>query len=334
MAETPPIVYILHGEDEYAISQQVKELETHLGDPANAALNTTRIEGGAFRLDDLISVTSAMPFLARRRLVILNKVLGKVDQSPAGRKKFLEMLEKIPPTTALVVVEDHTLKSSKEGKKDDPHWLEAWAKKEPQRAFVRQFPLPKGSEWNKRIQERARVAGGQFSVRAAELLYVLVDGDLRLADQEVQKLIAYVNYSRPVDVDDVQAVTADVGQGDIFALVDAMGSRDGKKALQMLNRLLEYQDYLSIFGMVVRQFRLMIQTRAILDEGGGKQDIWPRVIKSSFLADKLIAQARRFSMDDLKQIYHKLLNIDEAHKTSQTPGELGLEILVTSLAIE
>jgi DNA polymerase-3 subunit delta len=101
----------------------------------------------------------------------------------------------------------------------------------------------------------------------------------------------------------------------------------------MLHRLLDYQDYLSIFGMVVRQFRLLVQTREILDEGGGKADMMQRLTKSAYLGDKLIAQARKFSLDDLKRIYHKLLDIDEAHKTSQMPGELALEMLVTALAI-
>ena len=58
-----------------------------------------------------------------------------------------------------------------------------------------------------------------------------------------------------------------------------------------------------------------------------------QVVKSRFLADKLIPQARKFSMDDLKRIYHKLLDIDEAQKTGQAPGELAMEMLVTSLAI-
>jgi DNA polymerase III subunit delta len=333
MVETPPIVYILHGEDEYGITQTLKELESHLGDPTNAALNTTRLEGAGFKMEELLSVATAMPFLARRRLVILNKVLARVDQVVQGREKFLELLEKVPPSTALIIIEDHTLRNPKSGKKDEPHWVVAWAENAGKRVYVKPFPLLKGSDWNKRIHEMAKRAGGQISPRAAELLYSLVDGDLRLADQEVQKLVAYANYTRPVDVDDVQALTADVGQGDIFILVDAMGNRDGKKALQMLRRLMEYQDTLSIFGMVVRQFRLLVQTRAILDEGGGASEILQRLTKSAYLADKLILQARKFSLDDLKQVYHKLLDIDEAQKTSQVPGELALEMLVTALAI-
>jgi len=331
MAGDPPVVYIFHGDDEYAIAGALKELESRLGNPANVALNMTRFEAANFGLEGLLSVVSAMPFLAKRRIVHLNKALGKMEQSSTVRDKFLALIEKIPSTTALIITEDQILKGSKP---DKPHWLVAWAEENSKTAYIKPFPLPKGSEWTKRVQEMAKTARGQFTPGAAELLYTLVDGDLLLADQEVQKLLAYVNYSRPVEADDVQSLTADVGQGDIFALVDAIGNRDGKNALQMLRRRIEYQDYLSIFGMVVRQFRLLIQTREIMDEGGGENEVIRRLRIKKFLGEKLVPQARNFSMGDLQRIYHKLLDIDEAHKTSQVPGELALEMLVVLLATQ
>jgi DNA polymerase III subunit delta len=163
-----------------------------------------------------------------------------------------------------------------------------------------------------------------------------VDENPRLADQEIQKLLAYVNYSRTVGADDVQMLTADVGQGDVFAMVDALGNQDAGKAQRMLHRLLEYQDYFAIFGMVVRQFRQLILAREILDNGGGKDEI-VRGLKLQYnpwLADRLIPQVRRFSAPDLAKIYHRLLEVDEAVKSSQMTGDLALETLVASLTIQ
>ncbi len=167
------------------------------------------------------------------------------------------------------------------------------------------------------------------------MLATLVDSDPRLAYQETQKLLAYVNYSRTVEADDVQMLTADVGQGDVFVLVEALGNRDGRKALGMLQRLLEYQDYFSIFGMVVRQFRQLILTRDILDSGGGKDEIVRglKLFPNPWLAERLIIQARRFTAHDLVRIYHRLLEVDEAVKTSQMTGDLALVTLVASLTV-
>ncbi len=334
MAETTPVVYFLHGEDEYAIAQNLAELEKRQGDAATAEMNTTRQDGATYNLDQLFSVASTMPFLAKRRLVILTDSLSRIAPQTA-QKKFQAQLEKIPASTAFIIVENRMLISEKERRKGEKHWLERWADGQGERVWVKYYPLPKGADLTVRIQEMAKKSGGQIAAEAAGLLSTLVDSDPRLAYQEVQKLLAYVNYSRTVEADDVQMLTADVGQGDVFVLVDALGNRDGRKAQGMLQRLLDYQDYFGIFGMVVRQFRYLILAREILDEGGGKEEIVRglKLFSNAWLADRLIAQARRFMPHDLRRIYHRLLEVDEAVKSSQMTGDLALETLVASLTV-
>lgn len=342
MAEKPPIVDILHGEDEFQIAQKLAELETRLYNPANAekekrpgnaataAMNTSRLDGNTFQLDQLLSVAAALPFLAERRLVILHLPLAKLSEKRTF-EKFTRQLEQIPASTALALV----LLPDKDDKKTKKimEWIQKWAENNPERAWMKSYPLPKGGEWIKRVQDMAKQKEGQISPAAAQLLYQLLDGDPRLAQQEVEKLLAYVNYSRPVETDDVEALTVDVGQGDIFKMVDALGNRDGRTALSLLLRKLEYQDYFIIFGMVVRQFRMLIQTRELLDFGGGRKDVVAglKLWGKEFIADRMIQQARRFSLADLKRIYHQLLGVDEAVKSSQMEGSLALETLVTAL---
>jgi DNA polymerase-3 subunit delta len=332
MTNPAPVVYVLHGDDEYAIAQFLSDLEGKLGDAATAALNTTWIDGKTYNPESLLSVAGAMPFLAKRRLVILAHPLAKLN-SQAARQKFLEQLEKLPPTTALMLVEYRPLTDNRDRRKGNLHWLERWVEGSGGRGYVRAFMLPKGPELSRRIQEMAKQAGGQITSPAADLLVSLVDGDPRLADQEIQKLLAYVNYQRAVDEQDVELLTADMGQGDIFTMVDALGNQDGKRAMGMLHRLLEQQDALSIFGMVVRQFRLLLMARETLDHGGQKNEIMRNLKVPPFVADKLVGQARHFSLVDLEVVYHRLLEIDEAMKTSQMPGELALETLVADLSV-
>jgi len=330
MAEVTPIVYLLHGEDEFAIASFVSELESRLGDPATAALNTTRLDGHSYNINELLSVATALPFLAKRRLVILLHPLARLTNKEA-QEKFLTQLERIPPTTALALIEYKLLTSEGERRKGRLNWLEKWALNRGKLVYIRAFPLPKGASMVRWIQDRAGRSGGQITLQAAEHLVSLVDEDPRLADQEIQKLLAYVNYQRPVELDDVETLTADANQGDIFIMVDALAVGDGRRALGMLRRLLEYQDHLSIFGMIVRQFRLLLLTRELLDGGRGRDEVHRELGVAPFLADKLISQVSRFTMPSLEAIYHRLLEVDEAIKTSQMPGDLALETLAAAL---
>lgn len=327
-----PVVYIFHGDDEYAIAENVSELETKVGDPTTAAMNITRIEGSSFSFNNLGAATNAMPFLAERRLVILSDFLGNLN-SPSLREVFTSFLEKIPPTTGLILVINHPLVSEKDKRHGSRHWLQKWAEQQEQPVYEREFLLLKGDAMATWIQNRAVELGGSFSRQAAIVLASYVQEDPRTAAQEIEKLLSYVNRERPVEVDDVQLLTPDAGEGNVFKMVDAIGMQNGPLALRMLHQLLESEDPFRLFGMIVRQFRLLLLTRELLDSGNNPTEIARQLKTHPFIVQKLMGQVRNFSIVSLEKIYEELLDVDEAIKTGKIPIEVALDTLITSLSL-
>lgn len=333
MSEVPYVVYLLHGEDEFSIAQEVSKLEARLGDATTASLNTTRLEGRTLSLAELENTVRALPFLTSRRLVVVLNPLARLENNPDLQEKFKLLLDQVPETTALLLVENRTMvgEKKKSGSKASSHWLLDWAEQARERVYVRHYPTPKGRDLQHWIQAQARQAGGQFSPSAAAMLSGLVGDDTRLAHQEINKLVAYVNYRRQVEPEDVEAVTALAGQVNIFMLVDALGMGDGRKAMSALHRLLEEQDAQSIFGMVVRQFRLILLAKEVLENGGADGNVSKALNLHPFVAQKISTQAQRFSLDNLEVIYRRLLEIDEAIKTGQVEPEVALDAFVAGI---
>jgi DNA polymerase-3 subunit delta len=339
VSETP-VVYILHGDDEYAIADFIKAMEAKMGEQTIAEMNTTRIDGSTFSLDALVSATHAMPFLADRRLVVLNDPLRHM-KSKVLREKLLNALDTIPETTALALVIPRPLLNPQEKRRNvqhwlqkwagDQHWLQTWAGDQLGRAYIREFLLPHGPQMTRWIQNKAVECGGTFTHQAAAILAEYVQEDPRAAAQEIEKLLAYVSYRRPVEPDDVQLLTPFSNQGDVFKLVDAIGNGDGPLALRMLHHLLEVEEPLRLFGMVVRQFRLLLLTRELLDAGNREADIAKQLNTYPFVVRKLMGQVRNFSIEALEEIFRKLLDVDEAIKTGQIPTEVALDTLIASL---
>jgi DNA polymerase-3 subunit delta len=325
----PPVVYLLLGEDEFSISEFVADLRHKLGDPAAAEFNTNQLDGRSVNLEQIREIANSMPFLSRRRLVVLNNPLARVT-TPKDREKFISMLERLPDTTALVLIEYKILTTKKERQDGRVHWLEKWAAAEPERAFMRFFSMPKGDALVEWIFNRAKALGGRVSRTAASTLAELVGEEPRLLDHEIQKLITYVNNSRPVEAEDVYLLTANTSQANIFRMVDALVDRDSRRAMGQLHRLLDEQEAISILGMVVRQFRMLIQAREIIEGGGSKADILRLLRIPPFVAESLYRQARGFSLQKLEEVYHDLLATDTSVKTGQAPGDLALELFVGS----
>lgn len=134
-----------------------------------------------------------------------------------------------------------------------------------------------------------------------------------------------------VEPDHVTLLTAHEQEGNIFSLTDALGERNAVKAMQEFQLLTEKSDVMELSGMIHRQFRLLIQAREIIDEGGSVQQIEKELKVLNFVARKLYTQAQRFSMRQLVEIFSRLLDIDEGIKTGGMPGQTAYELLIADL---
>jgi len=318
-------LFILYGNDEFAITRKLKDFESDFSDPTTAGMNTAHLEGRSIAEDELNNAVNAMPFLASKRLVIISNPSAKYN-NPAARKKFGEFLNNAPATAKLVLCE------TIEPKEVDKHWLMKWAAKNTSTVKTQAFMLPKQRDMAGWIINEVKNQNGKIDPAAASKLAEMVGVDTRQAGMEISKLLAYVNWARAVQGSDVEAVCIVTSQQSVFDFVDALSQGNGKTAQKLLHRLLENEDSFALWGMVVRQFRLLVQAREILDGRGNKDDVARALGVHPFVAEKTTGQASRFSMDALEGIYRHLLVIDERVKTSQITLDLALDTLIVELA--
>ncbi len=331
MAKDSNVIF-LYGNDEFAMAQRLAKSVSIFTDPTGADMNTARLDARTMSEDDLNNAVNAMPFLAERRLVFLANPSARYSNLQA-RKKFFDFIDKVPPTAQLMIYENVDVKTyrdrSRQEKEDEKHWLVKWMKKAGLK--LERFALPSQWEMTGWIINNAKQQGGVIEQAAAAKLAEMVGADTRQAAQELTKLLTYANWARPVNMQDVEAISISTAEPDIFAMVDALAAGNGKTAQRLLHGLLENQDAFSLWGMVIRQFRLLLLAREVIDSRGGSREVEQALGVHAFVAEKVYGQAKRFSLPALESIYHKLLEIDEAAKTSQVTLDLALDMLVVEL---
>lgn len=314
-------VFILYGTDEFAISRRLAEISAQTDQDG---MNTSRFEARLTRDEELNNAVNSMPFLSEKRLVTLANPSQKYGAGEP-RRKFIAFLDKIPTTTLLVM---HETVEQKEAEK---HWLVKWAARSRD-AQAEQHMLPKTREMGGWIANETKMQGGKISTAAASKLAELAGADTRQAAQEIAKVLTYVNWARPVEVQDVEAVCVSSAEVDIFAFVDSLAAGNGQQSQSMLRKMLEDQDAAAIFPMIARQFRLLIQAREIVEARGMAQDVQEALGVHPFVAGKIFSQAGRFTMRSLEAVHRRLLKMDEAAKTSAMPLDTALEMFVVELA--
>ncbi len=335
------MLYILHGENELERSEQVADFKRQVGDESVRDLNTSILDGRKTTLSELQHATEAIPFLADTRLVVVEGLLarlasrkGKGDDGEEGAstgaaKEFMAglttYLPNLPGTTRLVLVEDQSLK--------DTHPIVKLALKQSSKSVI-EFKQPPAGDLPGWITARAKKQGGTFDGKAAFKLATLIGGDLRRLDQEIIKLITYVNAQRAVAEKDVALLVADVSVSSVFDLVDFLGKRDGKRAAHELHHLLDQgENPLGLLAMIVRQFRLLILVKELQARSLPPDAIAKEIGQHPFVVKKIAEQARAFrDTAQLEAIYRRLLDIDVEIKTGITPDVLALDLLVAGLA--
>jgi DNA polymerase-3 subunit delta len=334
--------YLLHGENELERSEQVADFKRKVGDESVRDLNVTVLDGRKTTLSEIQHAADAIPFLADKRLVIVEGLLARLagrkskssdepddDSAPMGSAKdflnsLLAYLPNVPDSTRVVFVEAQAIKPT--------HAILKLAQKQSGKTVI-EFPQPQAGELTNWILKRAKKRGGEIDRAAATKLAAMIGGDLRRLDQELEKLITYVNAQRIITEKDVVLLVTDSGLSNIFDMVDALGRRDGKKAARELHHLLDQGDNpLGLLAMIVRQFRLLIQVKELSEQSLSPDAMAKELKLHPFVVKKIGEQARNFTLPQLETIYRRLLDIDVEIKTGQTSDVLALDLLVAGLA--
>lgn len=322
-----PTFYVLHGEDEFSRRAAVQTLREQMGDPSLSELNTTILDGKAVTAADVLGAVRAMPFLSDKRLVIVEGLLTWLARKGAGKaasdelRSLAEALGSLPDWARLVFVEPGTLPET------NPVLRRA---KELPTGYHKLFEPPQNLyQW---IIQRARSAYNvAIEAQAAAALAGLVERDLRRADSELAKLAMYVNAERPITEADVSVLTPYAVEAKVFDMVDALGQRDGAMASWLLHRLLQEDDPLQLFGMMVRQFRLLILAREFLNSGGPPDQVGTALGVHPYVGKKIAGQCRVFTQEQLEQLYHFLLETDLGIKTGRVEPVLALDLLIAGV---
>jgi len=260
-----------------------------------------------------------MPFLAKQRMIILEKFLTQAGKDL--QKKLKDYLDEVPETSIVVFVE--------EGMPNEKNILFQKLQKIAKKIWI--FNILKPFELEKWIRDKAIERKGRIDPQAVKILASYVGPDLWQMSAEIEKLILYKGKDliKPADVELLVKAKLD---NNIFNLVDALGNRELKKASRKLEELLKGgEPPLYILTMIIYQFRNILLVKDLLARGKGKSEIAKEIKLHPFVLQKTFAQAENFSLGQLKKIYQYLVDTDLAIKTGKIEPQLALNLLITKI---
>ncbi len=302
--------YLIWGQDTFRSRQKVQEIIDKYRQKAGET-DLIRLKGENLQSEDFFSHTSALPFFAQKRLIIVEDLLGKGDKEV--QKKIAQVLPTLPATTVLVFWE--------KGGPAPTGPLFKLLNVPGKSANFQKLPPNKLPLWIKKKVAKER---GNIEPEAVEKLVQYVGDDLWRMDNELNKLLAHS--PRIIKIIDIETLVEPQIKEKIFDLIDCLAT-DKKKAVRVLQKLLALgEEELKIFGMIVYQFRNLLLVKDLEENKGDLKKIGLH----PFVLSKTRAQARFFTIEKLKIIYRELLNLDLAMKTGKIEPRLALVLFLSS----
>lgn len=307
-AADPVRLFLLHGPDDAGSRDLAARLVKTLGpDAERVDLTAAGLKADPARLADEAAALSL--FGGRRHIRI----------EPAGDEILaaVEALITAPAAGNPVVAIAGVLRNSK---------LLKLAVAHPAMMAFASYP-PEGSEADRLVTAMARELGLQVRPDVARRIVIAMAGDRALIARELEKLALFVDAApdrpRAIDHDALDALGADVGDGDLNRLVDAV--LDGKPA-EAENELARLSgtgaEAIPIIRAMLRRLHQLAELRSAVAGGNGVEAVMEGAGKSLFWRDKPIiaGQVSRWHPDAISTAMERLM---EASRTVMRPGGIG-----------
>jgi len=311
------------GEDTYSLNHALKEIEKNFANDNFGDMNINKFDGGGLTFDQLIRSATAVPFLAEKRLIIIRNFLRDGDQKL--RDYLAENLEKFPDSSEIILVEEGEVNKSL-----------GLYKKLLKMKVVEYFPLRKGYELEKWLQEYARQENISLGFSAVRRLIATAGNNTWRLTNELAKLDLFrkAREKSEIDESDINEMVESEHDQNIFDFIDALGARNAKLALKYLHNLFaggKNENY--ILSMIVYQFRNMLLVQDLIVRGVKRNQIPAESELHPFVVGKTIRVLNNYDLPLLKRIYYRLMQTDIDIKTGRVDSRLALEKLLADLTI-
>ena len=311
-------VYLLTGDEDYLISQARQMLKKALvkdGDEMNYVL----YEEHKIDMQQLRELAFTFPFFSEKRLMILDRT-GILK---TGKDAFVDILEKMPDTTCIIICEPEVDKRSKVYK---------WIKKN---GYIREFLKKNQTEKVLLRWVAAMLAKEKKQIRETDARYFLerVGDDMYQIKNEVDKLTAYLGERSEILREDIEQITSGEIQNKIFDLVAAIARGDKKQALAYYDDLILLKEPpMHILFLIVRQYRILLLIKNMRNLHKPDKEIAQAASIPTFAIRKNETQLRGYDIQALEDCIARCIEVEEQIKTGRIGEQIGVELLIVGLS--
>ena len=317
-------VYILYGAESYLIEDFIKDFVRRFVDPGMKDFMLSQIneedeedfDGKLYEVCHTVSMFS--PF----RIVVAyckDRLQYKKDD-----RLLMDLFGKFPLNTVLLLVTSST-----------PDGRLSFVKKTKEIGEWLEFARLQNQNLDSWIEQQFASEGKKIVKNGVNFLEEQFHNNLQQLKTEIEKIVIYVGEAGTITLEDIKAIVskdASLKENIIFDLVDAVGNRQTKKALMIIEDMeREGESMFAILKMFIRQLHLILFSKEMSERGFPPEDAAKRLGQHPYPIKKCYGQARNFTTTELEVALERMLQANYDIVSGKYPEKLAIQLALIDL---
>ncbi|MEK7134846.1 MAG: DNA polymerase III subunit delta [Patescibacteria group bacterium] len=305
------MIIFLYGQDSYRINQKIKEIIKGYEAKNPSGLNLINLDLTENRLEDFFESAKSSSLIPEKKLIILKNIFGADSEALL---KFLKSQNLNKKDDIILII----VTSGDSGK---DKLFEYLIKKPNQAQNFKPLRTYEIKSWAKQFSNSL---GIDLTGEALDFLISNLGLNLWRLDCEIRKLADF-KIKGVVSKSQVEELIVPSANYNVFRLTDALAKKNKKKALEALYVALDNGEKpTELLGLLAWQIRNLLRFKSNPDKSSDLK-LHP------FVLGKTRESARFFSIEELKAILSKIIDLDLAFKTGDLNEKTALSLLISEL---
>lgn len=335
------MIIFFYGENDFKISQKIKELQDKfVREVDTSGQNIFKFDGEKIKLEEIAGqIASGSLFSSKKMVLIFDLIKNKQKNIYKNLLDYLEKNKVANSSDIFIFIEKNIkaktgnslvkVSSGKENvlNKEEKELYNFFQRQK----FTQEFKNFNSLELNNLIKKELSDNNLKIENKEVQLLLAMSGNETWNIFNELKKIINFKlgqNSDNKVSAEDIGKISSGVFSENIFAFTDAISAKNNKLASQILE-----EQYLAglepdyILSMLLRQFKILLQIRELLDINYNTAKITASLRLHPFIINKGINQAKNFEAKKLK----KIINILAETELQNRQGNPNIKVIINLL---
>lgn len=339
------MIIFFYGENSFKIDQKIQELQAKfIREVDSSGNNIFKFSGEKINLEEIYSqIGSGSLFCKKKMIIIVDLIKNKQKNILKNIHEYIEKNKIEKSDDIFIFIEKNIKTKGAKGLLKIAGEKEVILNKEEKefynflikQKFSQEFKNFNQTELINFIKEEFNNYGLKIDNREVQLILALSGSETWNLYTEIKKIAHFKLSQKPnnkISSQDIEKMGSGIFTENIFNFTDAISAKNIKLSLEILEeQYLAGSEPSYIVLMLLRQFKILLQIRELLNLNFNSQKILASLKLHPFIVNKGINQAKNFEISKIKKIINELTKIEKINRQGQINIKVNLNLLITNI---